>query len=213
MRLIFLGPPGAGKGTQAQKLIQDLNIVQLSTGDMLRAAVAAKTEIGLKAKAVMDAGQLVADDIMIGIIRERTLEDDCKNGYLLDGFPRTVKQAEMLDDLLKERGEELDHVISLDVDKESLVTRATGRRVHTASGRIYHIQFQPPKVDGVDDVTGEPLTHRKDDVEETVRARLNVYEEQTAPLVDYYKKMGKLAVVDGMGDLPEIYERIKAAIA
>ncbi len=213
MRLIFLGAPGSGKGTQAQKLVKDFNIVQLSTGDMLRAAVAAETEIGLKAKAVMDAGQLVADEIMIGIIRDRIKEPDCANGYLLDGFPRTDIQAEKLDELLQERGEKIDAVIHLVVDETLLTRRITGRRVHLSSGRAYHIEFNPPKTPGKDDITGEALTHRKDDTTETVQERLVAYHKQTAPLVDYYMKEGILKMVDAIGEIDEIYARVKTTIS
>ncbi|MBF0288307.1 MAG: adenylate kinase [SAR324 cluster bacterium] len=213
MRLIFLGPPSSGKGTQAQKLVQDLNIVQLSTGDMLRAAVAAGTKVGLQAKAAMESGKLVADELIVGIIRDRIKEDDCKAGYLLDGFPRTVVQAEKLDEMLKQRNETIDYVVSLIVKDEVLIQRAVGRRVHMPSGRTYHIEFNPPKVPGKDDVTGEDLIHRKDDTEETVRERLNAYHNQTAPLIDYYKDTGKLRTVDGIGDIDSIYSNIKAAVS
>lgn len=213
MRIIFLGPPGSGKGTQAQKLVKEFNIVQLSTGDMLRAAVAAQTEIGLEAKAIMEAGDLVADDIMLGIIRDRTLEDDCKNGYLLDGFPRTVVQAEMLDILMQERNQKIDYVINISVNNDLLIKRAIGRRVHLPSGRVYHVDFNPPQVPGKDDVTGEDLIHRKDDVEETVKARLSVYENQTSPLIDYYQKSGNLKAIGGEGEIDEIYSKIKKALS
>ncbi|MBF0279416.1 MAG: adenylate kinase [SAR324 cluster bacterium] len=213
MRLIFLGAPGSGKGTQAQKLVKDFKIVQLSTGDMLRAAVAAKTEIGLKAKAVMESGMLVADEIMIGIIRDRIKEPDCVNGYLLDGFPRTDVQAEKLDELLNERGEKIDAVIHLVVDEKMLTQRITGRRVHLPSGRAYHLEFNPPKVSGKDDITGEELTHRKDDTAETVQERLEAYRNQTKPLVDYYTKKGILKEVDAIGEIDEIYTRVKAAVS
>ncbi len=212
MRLIFLGAPGSGKGTQAQKLIKELNIVQLSTGDMLRAAVAAGTEVGKVAKAAMDAGQLVADDVVVAIIRDRIKEPDCANGYLLDGFPRTIVQAEKLDEMLQENGQGIDRVVSLEVDESLIVKRVTGRRIHRSSGRTYHIEFNPPKVEGKDDVTGEDLIHRKDDTEEVIQQRLTAYNEQTAPLVDYYKKSGVLKSVDGVGDIDAIYQRIKDAL-
>ena len=167
MRLIFLGAPGSGKGTQAQKFVKDFGIVQLSTGDMLRKAVAGGTEIGQRAAAVMESGQLVADEIMIGIIRERLAAPDCANGYLLDGFPRTVAQAEKLDELLAERKEGIDAAIYLMVADDLLLRRITGRRVHLPSGRVYHVEFNPPRIPGKDDVSGEVLTHRKDDTEET----------------------------------------------
>ena len=213
MRLIFLGAPGSGKGTQAQKLVKDLKIVQLSTGDMLRAAVAARTEIGLQVKAVMEMGQLVADEIMTGIFRERMAKPDCANGYVLDGFPRTVIQAEKLDELLEERDEQIDVVIYLVVDNDLLVRRITGRRVHLPSGRVYHVEFNPPKVPGIDDLTGEKLTHRKDDTEETVNDRLSVYRIQTEPLIGYYAEAGILKTVDGIGEIEDIYSRIKTAVS
>ena len=205
MRLIFLGAPGSGKGTQAQKLVKDLDITQLSTGDMLRAAVVSGTEIGRKAKAVMEMGQLVADEIMIGILRERVKAADCSNGYLLDGFPRTVIQAEKLDELLEERKERIDFAIYFMVDDDLLLRRITGRRVHLPSGRVYHVDFNPPEVPGRDDLTGEALTHRKDDTEETVRDRLAVYRTQTEPLIGYYAKAGILKRVDGSGEIEDIY--------
>lgn len=213
MRLIFLGAPGSGKGTQAQKLVQEYQLVQLSTGDMLRSAVAAGSDIGRKAKSVMEAGQLVADEIMIGIIRERIQAPDCANGYLLDGFPRTDVQAKKLDELLKERGEKIDAVIHLTVDGALLIQRITGRRVHIPSGRVYHIEFNPPQVPGKDDVTGEALIHRKDDIEATVKDRLSAFEKQTEPLVDYYQKRGILKEVNGVGDIEEIFLHIKSALS
>lgn len=182
MRIILLGAPGAGKGTQAQFLMDKYGIPQISTGDMLRAAIKAGTEMGKKAKQVMDAGQLVSDDIIIGIVKERLAEDDCAKGFLLDGFPRTIPQA----DAMKENGIDVDHVVEIDVPDELIVERMGGRRVHPASGRVYHVVFNPPQVEGKDDVTGDDLLIREDDQAETVRKRLGVYHEQTAPLVDYY---------------------------
>lgn len=213
MRLIFLGAPGSGKGTQAQKLVKDLEIAQLSTGDMLRAAAVSGTEIGRKAKAVMDTGQLVADEIMIGILRERVKAADCGNGYLLDGFPRTVIQAEKLDELLEERKERIDVAIYFMVDDDLLLRRITGRRVHLPSGRVYHVDFNPPRVPDRDDLTGEALTHRKDDTEETVRDRLAVYRTQTEPLIGYYAKSGILKRVDGSGEIEDIHSRLKIAVS
>lgn len=213
MRLIFLGAPGSGKGTQAQKLVQEYQLVQLSTGDMLRSAVAAGSDIGRKAKSVMEAGQLVADEIMIGIIRERIQSPDCANGYLLDGFPRTDVQAKKLDELLTERGEKIDGVIHLTVDGALLIQRITGRRVHVPSGRVYHIEFNPPQIPGKDDVTGEALIHRKDDIEATVKDRLSAFQKQTEPLVDYYQKKGILKEINGVGDIEEIFLRIKSALS
>lgn len=183
MRIILLGAPGAGKGTQAQFLMEKFGIPQISTGDMLRAAIKAGTEMGLAAKKVMDAGQLVSDDIIIGIVKERIAEDDCAKGFLLDGFPRTIPQA----DAMKAGNIKVDHVIEFDVDDEVIVERMAGRRVHPGSGRVYHVVFNPPKVEGKDDVSGEDLAVRPDDEESTVRKRLGVYHDQTKPLVDYYQ--------------------------
>lgn len=185
MRIILLGPPGAGKGTQAQVLTKEFGIPQISTGDMLRSAIKEGTELGLKAKAVMDAGQLVSDDIIIGLVKERISQDDCKNGFLLDGVPRTIPQAQAIMDA----GIEIDAVVELQLADEKIVKRMSGRRVHLPSGRTYHIVYNPPKVEGKDDVTGEPLTIRADDEESTVRSRLSVYHEQTEPLVAFYKKL------------------------
>ncbi|MEI5638849.1 MULTISPECIES: adenylate kinase [unclassified Pseudoalteromonas] len=184
MRIILLGAPGAGKGTQAQFLMDKYGIPQISTGDMLRAAIKEGTPLGLEAKKVMDAGQLVSDEIIIGLVKERIAKEDCANGFLLDGFPRTIPQA----DAMKENGIKVDHVIEFDVADEIIVERMSGRRVHPGSGRVYHIVYNPPKVEGKDDVTGEDLIIRDDDTEETVRKRLAIYHEQTKPLVDYYSK-------------------------
>lgn len=184
MRLILLGPPGAGKGTQAARIIEKFAIPQISTGDMLRAAVKAQTPLGIEAKQTMDAGGLVSDDLIIGLVEERLKADDCEHGYLFDGFPRTIPQAEAL----KTAQVKLDFVIELDVPEEDIIERASGRRVHPASGRTYHVKFNPPKVADIDDVTGEPLVQRDDDKEDTVRNRLAVYREQTRPLVDYYSQ-------------------------
>lgn len=183
MRIILLGAPGAGKGTQAQFLMNKYGIPQISTGDMLRAAIKEGSELGLAAKKIMDAGQLVSDDLIIGLVKERVAKADCAKGFLLDGFPRTIPQA----DAMQEAGIKVDHVIEFDVPDEVIVERMSGRRVHPASGRVYHIRYNPPKVEGKDDVTGEELTIRPDDVEETVRKRLAIYHEQTEPLVGYYR--------------------------
>lgn len=183
MRIILLGAPGAGKGTQAQFLMSKFAIPQISTGDMLRAAISAGTELGKQAKAVMDAGQLVSDELIIGLVKERIAQDDCKNGFLLDGFPRTIPQA----DAMKEHGIAIDSVIEFDVPDDVIVERMAGRRVHPGSGRVYHVVYNPPKQDGIDDETGEELVIRPDDEETTVRKRLAVYHEQTEPLVAYYK--------------------------
>ncbi|RUO21326.1 adenylate kinase [Aliidiomarina haloalkalitolerans] len=191
MRIILLGAPGAGKGTQAQFLMNTYNIPQISTGDMLRAAIKAGTELGQKAKAVMDAGQLVSDDIMIGLVQERIAQEDCKNGFLLDGFPRTIPQA----DAMQEAGIKIDYVLEFDVADDVIVERMAGRRVHPGSGRVYHVVYNPPKEEGKDDVSGEDLVIRDDDKEETVRKRLAIYHEQTEPLVAYYQDLAKQNVV------------------
>jgi adenylate kinase len=182
MRLILLGAPGAGKGTQAQFICEKFAIPQISTGDMLRAAVKAGTELGIAAKKIMDAGGLVSDDIIIGLVKDRLTQPDCSKGYLFDGFPRTIPQAQAM----KDAGVPIDYVLEIDVPFDAIIDRMSGRRVHPASGRTYHIKFNPPKVEGKDDVTGEPLIQRDDDKEETVRKRLQVYDDQTRPLVNYY---------------------------
>lgn len=211
MRIILLGSPGSGKGTQAQFITQKYGIPQISTGDMLRAAVRAGTPLGIEAKKVMDAGGLVSDDIILGLIKERIAQDDCKNGFLLDGFPRTIAQAEGL----KAMGIDITHVVEIAVDDEEIVKRMAGRRMHPASGRSYHVVFNPPKVDNVDDVTGEPLVQRDDDKEETVRKRLQVYHEQTKPLVGYYSAEGqtaKFATIAGVGDVGQITAKLLAVL-
>jgi len=214
MRIILLGAPGAGKGTQAQFLSKHFNIPQISTGDMLRAAIAAGTELGKQAKQYMDAGQLVPDEVIVGLVKERIAQPDCANGFLLDGFPRTVAQA----DALKEAGVDIDAVIEIDVPDEVIVERLSGRRVHPASGRTYHIQYNPPKQEGVDDETGEPLIQRDDDKPETIRKRLAVYHEQTAPLVDYYRREAernpklKYIHVDGTQPIDQVERQILAAL-
>ena len=183
MRIVLLGAPGAGKGTQAQFLMAKFGIPQISTGDMLRAAIKAGTELGKQAKAVMDAGQLVSDELIIGLVKERVAQEDCTAGFLLDGFPRTIPQA----DAMKENGITVDHVLEFDVPDEVIVERMAGRRVHSGSGRVYHLVYNPPKVEGVDDLSGEELSIRPDDEEATVRKRLSIYHEQTKPLVDFYQ--------------------------
>ncbi|HTS86616.1 MAG TPA: adenylate kinase [Usitatibacter sp.] len=216
MRLILLGGPGAGKGTQAAVITQKFRIPQISTGDMLRAAVKAGTPLGLAAKVVMDRGDLVSDDIIIGLVKERILADDAKNGFLFDGFPRTIPQA----DAMKAAGVKLEHVVEIVVPDELIVERMSGRRVHLASGRSYHVKFNPPKKPGVDDVTGEPLVQRADDKEETVRNRLGVYHRQTEPLVHYYEDWAKSGDpqaphyhrVDGLGAVDEVSDRILKAL-
>jgi len=210
MRIILLGAPGAGKGTQAQFLIKKYNIPQISTGDMLRAAIKAGTEMGKMAKAAMDTGKLVTDDIIIGLVKDRIAEDDCKNGYLLDGFPRTLPQA----DAVTNAGIEIDAVIEIDVHDEEIVKRMSGRRAHLASGRTYHIVYNPPKIEGKDDETGEDLVQRDDDKEEVVKDRLKVYHEQTEPLIGYYKEQAaknlhlKYITVDGTADIADVEKAI-----
>jgi len=210
MRLILLGPPGAGKGTQANFIRKKFAIPQISTGDMLRAARAAKTPLGLAAGKIMDAGQLVSDDIIIGLVKERLKEPDCKRGYLFDGFPRTIPQAEAL----KKEGVAIDHVLEIDVPDTEIVARMSGRRVHPASGRVYHVKFNPPKAEGKDDATGEALVQRDDDREETVKKRLEVYRAQTRPLVDYYKGLAgtKYRRISGLGSVDEVTQRAFAAL-
>ena len=217
MRLILLGPPGAGKGTQATFIKQAFGIPQISTGDMLRAAVSAGTPLGREAKQVMDSGKLVCDDIIIGLVKERLAQPDCARGFLFDGFPRTIPQA----DAMKDAGVKLDYVLEIDVPFDAIVERMSGRRSHVASGRTYHVKFNPPKVAGLDDVTGEPLIQRDDDKEETVRHRLEVYRQQTRPLVDYYAAWAKAEpdaapkyrVISGVGSVDEITQRALAALA
>ncbi|HKO88295.1 MAG TPA: adenylate kinase [Burkholderiales bacterium] len=217
MRLILLGPPGAGKGTQAAFIKDHFNIPQISTGDMLRSAVQAGTPLGIAAKKVMDAGQLVSDDIIIGLVQDRLQQPDCKRGYLFDGFPRTIPQAEAL----KKADVALDYVLEIDVDDASIIERMSGRRVHPLSGRSYHVKFNPPKVAGKDDQTGEPLIQRDDDREDTVRKRLEVYRAQTRPLVEYYAKWAasgdarapKCKKIEGVGSVDAIRERIFAALS
>lgn len=216
MRLILLGAPGAGKGTQAALITAHYNIPQISTGDMLRAAVKTGTPLGLAAKKIMDAGELVSDDIIIGLVKERLQQPDCKNGFLFDGFPRTIPQAEAL----KEAGIPIDYVLEIAVPDEAILERMSGRRVHLPSGRSYHIKFNPPKVEGKDDVTGEDLIQRDDDKEETVKKRLQVYHNQTEALVDFYQKLAaegqsntKYVKVDGIGDVKEVNRRIIDALS
>ena len=216
MKLILLGPPGAGKGTQAGYIKEHFAIPQISTGDMLRAAVKAGTPLGIAAKKVMDSGQLVSDDIIIGLVKERLKEPDCANGYLFDGFPRTIPQA----DAMKASGVALDFVLEIDVPDEEIVSRMSGRRVHMASGRSYHVKFNPPKAEGRDDPTGEPLIQRDDDKEETVKRRLEVYHDQTRPLVAYYSKWAatgdpkapKYRSIEGTGPVDSIKQKAFEAL-
>jgi len=217
MRIILLGGPGAGKGTQANFIKEKFNIPQISTGDMLRAAVKAGTPLGVEAKKIMDAGGLVSDDIILGLVKERIQESDCANGFLLDGFPRTIPQAEAV----KNEGIAVDSVVEIDVDDNEIIKRMSGRRVHPASGRTYHVVFNPPKEEGKDDETGESLIQRDDDQEETVRKRLEVYHEQTEPLIDYYTQWSEsgeagapgYVKVNGIGSVEEIRDKIFAGLS
>lgn len=217
MRIILLGAPGAGKGTQAKYIMDKFGIPQISTGDMLRAAVKAGSELGLKAKDIMASGGLVSDDIIIALVKERITSDDCKNGFLFDGFPRTIPQAESLVDA----GIIIDDVVEIHVDDDVIVSRLSGRRVHANSGRIYHVTFSPPKQEGIDDETGESLIQRDDDKEQTVRRRLDIYHEQTEPLVEFYQNLTdqngssgpKFIKVDGAGDVDEIKKQLFSALS
>ncbi|TMS56560.1 adenylate kinase [Imbroritus primus] len=220
MRLILLGAPGAGKGTQAQFICEKFGIPQISTGDMLRAAVKAGTPLGVEAKKVMDAGGLVSDDIIIGLVKDRLQQPDCQKGYLFDGFPRTIPQAQAM----KDAGVAIDYVLEIDVPFDAIIERMSGRRVHVASGRTYHVKYNPPKQAGLDDATGEALIQRDDDKEETVRKRLDVYAQQTRPLVDYYSNWAKegspagsvqapqYRKISGMGSVEEITGRVFEAL-
>jgi len=216
MRLILLGGPGAGKGTQATFLTEKFGIPQISTGDMLRAAVKAGTPLGLQAKKIMDAGQLISDEIITGLVKDRVSESDCENGYLLDGFPRTIPQA----NAMREHGIDVDYVVEINVDDAEIIKRMSGRRAHLPSGRTYHIVYNPPKKEDIDDITGEPLVQRDDDQEETVRKRLSVYHEQTEPLVSYYQDYAnsgessspKYVQIEGIGSVEDIRNTIFAAL-
>ncbi|AJA45906.1 adenylate kinase [Frischella perrara] len=210
MRIILLGAPGAGKGTQAQFIMHKYGIPQISTGDMLRAAVKAKTPLGLQAKELMDAGKLVTDELVIALVKERIAQPDCKNGFLLDGFPRTVPQA----DAMKAAGINIDYVLEFDVPNEVIIDRMSGRRVHSASGRVYHVKYNPPKQEGIDDITGEPLTTRKDDHEDIVKKRLVEYHELTKPLISYYqneKQAGNTEYfrIDGTQPVEEVTKELQ----
>ncbi len=217
MKLILLGGPGAGKGTQANLIKEKFNIPQISTGDMLRAAVKAGTPLGKEAKKIMDAGGLVSDEIIMGLIKDRLQQPDCGNGYLLDGFPRTIVQAEAM----RSDGIDVDHVIEIDVSDEEIIKRMSGRRVHLASGRTYHVLYNPPKEEGKDDMTGESLIQRDDDKEETVRKRLQIYHDQTEPLIQYYSKWAesgdntapKFSKIDGIGGVEQIRDQIFSALS
>jgi len=213
MRVILLGAPGAGKGTQAQFIMEHFGIPQISTGDMLRAAVKEGSELGRQAKEIMASGQLVSDDIIIALVKERIARDDCRKGFLFDGFPRTIPQAEAM----KGAGVKIDHVLEIDVPDEVIIARLVGRRVHPASGRVYHVEFNPPRVAGRDDVSGDELVHREDDREETVRQRLGVYHDQTAQLIGYYRgeqvNGTRYHRIPGVGPVEEIRARVLAALS
>ena len=217
MRVILLGGPGAGKGTRAQFMEELFNIPQISTGDMLRAAVSAGTPLGLEAKKVMESGGLVSDEIILGLVKDRVSETDCAGGYIFDGFPRTLAQAESL----KEQGVEIDYVVQIHVSDDEVIKRMTGRRVHPASGRTYHVDFNPPKIEGKDDETGDDLIQREDDKEETVKQRLKVYHEQTEPLINYYKTWSnsgdnnapQFRQIGGVDSVDEIRDQIKQALS
>lgn len=208
MNLILMGLPGAGKGTQAERIVEKYQIPHISTGDMFRAAIKAETELGLKAKSYMDAGELVPDEVTIGIIRERLSEQDCQKGFLLDGFPRTVAQAEALEDLLQSLGRKLDHVINIEVPEQLLMERLTGRWISPTSGRTYHVIFNPPKVAGKCDVDGSDLIQRDDDKPETVKKRLEVNQKQAKPLIDFYSEKGYLRNINGNQDIDDVFEDI-----
>ncbi len=215
MNIILLGPPGAGKGTQASHICENFDIPQISTGDMLRAAVKKESPLGIEAKKVMDSGGLVSDEIIIGLVKERINVPDCKNGFIFDGFPRTIVQA----DALQKEGIRIDYVIEIQVPDEDIVARISGRRIHLASGRIYHITFNPPATSGKDNQTGEDLIHRADDYEDIVRERLGIYHEQTQPLVDYYSEKNeqyisssKFIAISGVGSLNEVSDRVLTAL-
>eukprot|EP01110_Echinostelium_bisporum_P007134 TRINITY_DN27479_c0_g1_i1.p1 TRINITY_DN27479_c0_g1~~TRINITY_DN27479_c0_g1_i1.p1 ORF type:complete len:227 (-),score=59.53 TRINITY_DN27479_c0_g1_i1:3-683(-) len=209
-RLIFVGPPGSGKGTQAPLIKKDFGCVcHLATGDMLRAAIDAGTDVGKQAKSVMDAGGLVGDDIMVNLIKENLGKPDCKDGFILDGFPRTIPQAEKLDDMLKQQKQTLDRVFEFKIDDSLLVRRVTGRLVHPASGRSYHVEFHPPKQEMKDDITGDALIHRSDDNADTLKKRLEVFHKNTAPVIDYYKQKNILSTIDASKPSKDVYSTIR----
>lgn len=212
MKLVLLGPPGAGKGTQAVMLVEKFSIPQISTGDMLRAAVKDQSPMGLKAKGFMDSGALVPDEVVVGIVRERLQQDDCRAGFILDGFPRTVPQADELKQVLAVLGKDLDSVISLEVDTDVLVERLTGRRTCGVCGKGFHLKFDPPGADGNCSTCGGELVHREDDQEETIRNRMDVYRQQTAPLEDYYRQLGLLQSIDGMQDIAVVQQKIVSVL-
>lgn len=212
MHIILLGPPGSGKGTQAQNITSEYGYIKLSTGDMLRATSSFGSKIGLELKAVIDGGNLVSDEIVVGIVEERIFQNDCAVGYMLDGFPRNKEQAKKLDAMLVGQNQKIDIVLRLLLKDEVVVRRIAGRRFHVESGRSYHVEFNPPEITGKDDLTGEPLIQRADDNEEVVQSRLNIYHEQTEPLVKYYEKKGVLVSIDGLGTPDEVFAKIKTAL-
>ena len=211
-KLLLLGPPGAGKGTQAKFISERYNIPQIATGDMLRQAIEAKSALGLAVKNAMNAGKLIADDIMIALVQERLSRADCQQGFILDGFPRTLPQATMLDQMLAKSGSSLTKVIHFNLADETVVKRVTGRRIHPGSGRSYHTVFNPPKNTGVDDQTGEPLIQRKDDNENTIKTRLQSYHNKTSPLIEYYRKQGVLATVQADQSIEQVYRDVMAVL-
>ena len=212
MHIILLGPPGSGKGTQAQNITSEYGYIKLSTGDMLRATSSFGSKVGLELKAVIDGGNLVSDEIVVGIVEERIFKNDCAVGYMLDGFPRNKEQAKKLDAMLVGQNQKIDIVLRLLLKDEVVVRRIAGRRFHVESGRSYHVEFNPPEIAGKDDLTGEPLIQRADDNEEVVQSRLNIYHEQTEPLVKYYEKKGVLVSIDGLGTPDEVFAKIKTAL-
>ncbi|MEC7887024.1 MAG: adenylate kinase [SAR324 cluster bacterium] len=212
MHIILLGPPGSGKGTQAQNITSEYGYIQLSTGDMLRAASSSGSKIGMELKTVIDGGNLVSDEIVVGIVEERIFQNDCAVGYMLDGFPRNKEQAKKLDAMLAGQNQKIDIVLRLLLKDEVVVRRIAGRRFHVESGRSYHVEYNPPEIAGKDDLTGEPLIQRADDNEEVVQSRLNIYHEQTEPLVKYYEKKGVLVSIDGLGTPDEVFAKIKTAL-
>ena len=213
MNIILLGPPGAGKGTQAKMLVEKYEIPQISTGDILRAAVKEGTELGKEAKSYMDAGKLVSDSVVIGIVEERIQQPDCGKGYMLDGFPRTVPQAEALDEMLNNLSSQIDHVVSIEVDSEELIKRLTGRRTCRECGAGYHVMFDPPEQEGVCSKCGGELYQRDDDNVETVTSRLDVYQSQTLPLIDYYQQQERVRPIDGVGEIKEIFGRVTQVLS
>jgi len=212
MNILFMGPPGAGKGTQAERIVNEYNVPHISTGDMFRAAIANQTELGVTAKRYMDEGGLVPDDVTIGIVRERLSEADCNDGFLLDGFPRTVEQAKALDEIMANLSKRIEHVINIDVELSALKERLTGRRICKDCGATYHVLFNPSKQANICDKCGGELYQRKDDNAETVESRLAVYQEQTKPLLDYYQQMGNLASVNGLDDIDVVFSNIQAIL-